>query len=179
MGASIALSSTSTGLTVKSVGGTATAPIQIASVGGLAGPVALSCAVKYLGTGTANDPPACSLNPASLQLTANSPGSSTVTISTITAANTTAMNAGAGGKSVFAFAVLLLLGLLPRWRWREGVLTATFCLIVGTTVLGCGSSSNGNSTPANPGTTIGSYQVLVTATSGAVISTITIPVTVQ
>jgi hypothetical protein len=177
LGASIALSSTATGLTVTSVGGTAMAPVQIASVGGLAGSVALSCAVKYLGAGTAHDPPACSLNPASLQLSANSSGSSTVTVST-TAASTTAMNANLGGKSAFGFAVLLLLGLFPRRRWREGVLTAAFFLIVGTTVLGCGSS-NGNSSHTDGGTTVGSYQVVVTATSATLTSTVTIPVTVQ
>ena len=178
-GEAVAVSSTSTGLTVASSGGTATAPIQIAPEDGFTGTVNLTCTVSYLGTGMPNDPPTCSLNPSSAQVSSSSPISSTLTVST-TAASASAAYRSQWAGSAAAFAALFFLGILPRRRWRESILMAALCLVVGTVVIGCGGgSSQGGGGSGNSGTTTGNYQVVVSATSGTVSSTVTIPFAVQ
>jgi sugar lactone lactonase YvrE len=180
-GATVAVSSSSTGLTVTTAGGTTTAPIQVASVSGFTGTVNLKCAVSYLGAGTPNDLPTCSLNPASAQFTGSSSASTSSTLTvTTTAASMSAANLSEGGNAAAALAALFFLGLLPRRRWRERVLIAALCLVVSTVVLGCGGGNSPNSGgSSNAGTSAGSYQVMVTATSGTVTSTATIPLSVQ
>ena len=178
-GEAVAVSSTSTGLTVASSGGTATAPIQIAPEDGFTGTVNLTCTVSYLGTGTPNESPTCSLNPSSAQVSSTSPISSTLTVST-TAASASAAYRTQWAGSAAAFAALFFLGILPRRRWRESILMAALCLVAGAAVIGCGGgSSQGGGGSGNSGTTTGNYQVVVSATSGTVSSTVTIPFAVQ
>jgi hypothetical protein len=155
------------------------ATIQIAPVNGFTGPVNLTCVVNYQGQGTPSSPPICSLNPPQLQISGTSPISSTLTVST-TAATARLMPRWALKGSGVAVAVLLL-GGVPRRRWRGGRLLAVLCLVAIAGMSGCSGSgsSGGNTNPTNLGTTKGSYQVVVTAASGTATTSMTIPVTIQ
>ena len=44
---------------------------------------------------------------------------------------------------------------------------------------GTGGSGSGGGTPANPGTTAGAYTVTVTGTSGSIVKTVTVTLTVN
>lgn len=184
-GADVSIATTSTGMTVSSGGSSATASVQVSSSGSFSGNVNLTCSVAYQGSGTAQDPPTCSLNPTQEQVSSGAPVSATLTV------NTTASSGSArldhpwlpfGGG---ALAALLFFGGLPRRRWRKlGLLIVLAGITVGAT-LGCGGGSmttTGSGTPANPGTTAGSYMVTVTATSASNATetmSVTIPLSVQ
>jgi sugar lactone lactonase YvrE len=180
-GEAVSVSTSSTGLTIASPGGSATATIQLSPQDGFTGTVNLTCAVSYLGQGTPNSPPTCALSPSQAQITGTSSGSSTLTVST-TAASAMAELDRKLSNTGFALAALIFLGALPRRRWRGGLLAAALCLLVIGGVIGCSGSNGGgtNSTPPSPsGTTTGSYQVMVTATSGTATASTTIPLSVQ
>jgi hypothetical protein len=180
-GTAVAISSSSTGLTIVSAGGSATATIQVSSVNGFTGTVSLTCAVAYQAQGTPNSPPTCALNPSQAQLSGSSPASATLTVST-TAASASAAHDWPFHNSGFALAGLALVCLLPRRRWRRGVLLAALCLVCANGVIGCGGSQSANtssSAPSHLGTTTGNYQVVVTANSGIITVSTTIPLTLQ
>ena len=75
------LSSNPTALTIASPGGGANATITITPEAGFSGAVNLSCTVAYNGTGTANDPPTCSLIPGEVSIT--SPNSANTNLSIV------------------------------------------------------------------------------------------------
>jgi hypothetical protein len=180
-GETVSVSSSSTGLTITSPGGSSTATIQLLPQGGFKGIINLTCAVSYQGQGTPNSPPTCSLSPSQAQVTGTSSVSSTLTVSTTAASATAALDRQWRGTG-FALAALIFLGVLPRRRWRGGLLAAALCLIVIGGVIGCSGSNGGgtNSTPPSPsGTTTGNYQVMVTATSGTATASTTIPLSLQ
>jgi sugar lactone lactonase YvrE len=180
-GETVSVTSSSTGLTIASAGGSATATIQLSPQDGFTGTVNLTCAVSYQGQGTPNSPPTCSLSPSQAQVTGTSSVSSTLTVSTTAASATAALDRQWKGTG-FALAALIFLGILPRRRWRGGLLAAALCLIVIGGVIGCSGSNGGgtNSTPPSPsGTTTGNYQVMVTATSGTATASTTIPLSLQ
>ena len=179
-GEAVSISSNSTGLTIASPGGSTTAPIQLSSVNGFAGIVNLTCTVSYQGQGTPNSPPACSLSPSQAQVTSNSLVSSTLTIST-TAASAAAEPESLFSKYHLALAALIFLGILPRRRWR-GTLLGVLCVVVLCGAIGCGGANSGGasgSSPSTSGTTTGNYQVIVTATSGTVTASTTVPLSLQ
>jgi len=171
---------TKTGLTA-SVGGSASADIQISSSSGFTGTVNMSCAVSYLGTGTANHPPTCSLSLS--QVTVTDASSTTVTLKIATTAGAVSSMRNWIGKGSGAVLAVLLLVCVPRRRWRGTLLATVLCLVAIAGVSGCGGSSSGGSNPppADPGTTKGSYQVVVTAAAaGSTAATsITVPFTVK
>jgi Abnormal spindle-like microcephaly-assoc'd, ASPM-SPD-2-Hydin/Beta-propeller repeat len=180
-GQAVSVSTNSTALSIPSAGGTATAMIQLSSIDGFTGTVNLTCAVTYQGQGIANSPPTCSLNPSQEQVTGNSPVSSTLTVSSTTASASTAPER-TSSKYCLAFALLLFFGALPRRRWRGGVLFLAVCLAAWGGMLGCSGSNSGgsnNTAPPVSGTTTGNYQVRVTATSGTVTTSTTIPLSIQ
>src|SRR5271170_2834399 len=84
-GSSVTVTSSSTSLIISSTGGSATASIQLSSVGGFSGTVDLACKVAYEGTGTPTDAPTCTLNPAQEQVIGDSPASTTLIVSTTAA----------------------------------------------------------------------------------------------
>jgi hypothetical protein len=177
-GATFGVSSNSNSLTATP-GESATATIQIAPVNGFTGTVNLTCVLNYQGQGTPSSPPTCSLSPSQAQISSTSPISSTLTVST-TAATALLIPGWALKGSGVALAVLLF-GGVPRRCWRTRLL-AVLCLAAIGGMSGCsgGKSSGGNQNPpTNTGTTKGSYQVVVTATSGTATTTTTIPLTVQ
>jgi hypothetical protein len=175
-GASVALASSASALTIASPGGSATATIQISPVSGFSGTVNLTCAVTYPGQGTATEQPTCSLSPAQVQITQGSPTSSTLTVSTTAAS---AMRNGYFRSTGLVFAALLCVGGLPRRRWRGGMLMTVLGITLIGGMLGCSGGGKSNASTQNPGTTTGSYQVTVTATSGTTTASTVMPLSLQ
>jgi len=177
-GSSFNVTASATQLSIASPGGSATDTLQIAPNSGFSGTVSLSCAVKFTGTGTASDLPTCTLNPASLTLSSGSAGSTTLTVSSTATASSSAKAMVSTGS---ALAALLLVGFLPRRRWRNSlsivVLALGFAFSVAS-LTGCGGSSKSSKT-SDSGTTAGSYSVTVTASSTSFTGTATIPLTIQ
>jgi hypothetical protein len=166
----------------SSPGGTSTATIQLTPAGGFTGTVNLTCSVLYQGQGSATDAPTCSFNPAQASITGSTAVSSALTVSTTAASGSARLGndwRSAGG----ILAAFLFLGLAPRRRWRGMALLALLCIIAASALVGCGGGGSagggGTTPPANSGTTAGSYNVTVTATSGTVTASTTIPLTVQ
>ena len=148
--------------------------IQIAPVAGFSGTVSLTCNVTYTGAGTASNAPTCSLNPSQVQVTSGTTATTTLTVSTTAAVGSAKPNSLWPSSGV-AFATLFLIGFLPRRRWKGAALLVILAIVAACTVSGCG----GSPAPSNPGTTIGGYQVVVTATSASLTATTTIPLTLQ
>jgi hypothetical protein len=176
-GQTITVTPSSTTLTVSSPGGSATSTIQLAPQGGFTGMVNLTCSVTYQGQGTPTNPPACALNPAQAQITGGSAVSSTLTVST-TAASSASSSVGPYRTSGVAFVAFCVAGLLPFGRRRYRFAFAVLCLLAAGGVFGCGGGGS-NSAPSNPGTTPGTYQVVVTANSGSVTVSASLPLTLQ
>jgi len=190
-GMSVSVTPTSTSLTIGSAGSSATDVITLSSAQGFSGTVNLSCAVTYQGTGTPTDPPTCSFNPTSGQVTPSAALTATLTVSTTAAGSSQAANINpqlkpngtqGGSRAVLlpagiSFAALLFVGFLPRRRWRamRFIVLLTLSLGCAFTAIGCG----GGSSNQTKGTTTGNYQVVVTATSGTVTATSTIALNVQ
>jgi hypothetical protein len=184
-GEAVSISTASTGITISSAGGSGTAAIQLSSVDGFTGTGTLTCAVSYLGQGTPTSPPTCSLSPAQFQVTGSTPVSSTLTIATIGASMSMVREGGLNGAKL-ALAAMFFFGLLPLRRYRRKLLSVlclvALFLVVGGGMIGCSGSSGGSNagtTSTSQGTTTGSYQVVVTATSGTVVASTTIPISVQ
>jgi hypothetical protein len=174
-GTSVEFTTSSQNLTVSSPGGTASDTLTLSSQDGFSGTVTLTCKVTYQGTGTAADPPTCSINPSQGQIAANGSLSAMLTVST------TAPSMSANSDPLRAakiFTALLLIGFLPRRRRRK-----MFLIVLAVGLLGfaggCGGHSNNGGGPSNPGTSTGNYQVVVTATSATVTATTTISLTLN
>lgn len=179
-GSTVTESTSPSSLTISSAGGSVTDTIQISSAGGFSGTVNLSCSVAYTGSGTATDAPTCSLNPTQAQVSSSSTASTTLTVST-TASSSARLNNPFlpwGGGALAA--VLIFIGV-PRRRWRGLTLMVILGMAMAGMCIGCGGGSggSGNNPPANSGTTTGNYSVTVTATSGTMTSSVSIPLAVQ
>ncbi len=165
-------------LTVSSAGQSATTVVQLSAQNGFAGMASLNCAIQFGGQGTPNDPPTCSLNPSQVEVSGSATATSTLTVSTTASTNSAVRRAG----FYWMVGAILLLGFAPRRRLLAG---ACLVFVAGTVgvMLGCGgNSANSVSTPppvVNSGTTTGLYHVVVTATSGKVISSTTLSLNVQ
>jgi hypothetical protein len=83
------------------------------------------------------------------------------------------------GSSGIALAALSFL-LLPRRRWRSGLLFAFLGLAILGSVIGCSGGGGSESTATtNLGTATGNYKVVVTAASGSTSMPTTINLTMQ
>lgn len=183
---SFALSNTA--VNIASPGASGTSTITIAPSGGFTGNVALSCTVT--GPAGAIDPPTCML-PAQTVIT--SAGTVTAALTVYTTATAAASTPTTGysakvdkplkriftlGGSV-AISALLLFGIPARRRpWKKLLSLLLFASIAGA-VIGCGGATNAAKTPANPGTTLGTYTVTVTGTSAATVQSTAVTVTVN
>ena len=178
-GSAVTLTSSTSTLSIASVGGSATATIQLGSAGGFSGAVNLTCQVSYQGTGTASDSPTCSLSPTQVTVSGGSPVTTTLTVATTAPASAQLkgdfFHFGVGGTAI---AGLLLFAGVPRRRFRGMLLLVLLCVVAASTFSGCGGGSKSNSI-SNPGTTTGNYKVTVTATSGTQTASMTLPVSVQ
>ena len=179
-GSTVTQTPASSSLSISSTGGSATDAIQLSPEGGFSGTVNLTCAVTYQGSGSATDAPTCSLSPAQAQVASGSTVSTTLTIATTASGSAHLFNPFPPiGGGVLA-AVLFFTGV-PRRRWRGWSLLAVLGVVIAGTCLGCGGNGggSGNNPPPNPGTTTGNYSVTVKATSGTMMSSVSIPLTVQ
>lgn len=146
--------------------------------------VNLTCSVVYQGDATPSSQPGCSLTSTRTYLRGNVQGAISVIVST---SATTASNQHqtATQCAKCALAGLIVVGLLPGMRRRRTLYIAYFCVIFMSGMVGCGVTQNQNSSAGtqssgnSTGTGTGSYQVLVTATSGKLTATMSIPLTVQ
>jgi len=170
-------------------GQSASSTVTINSILGFSNSVSLSCAVSLTsGTGTA---PMCSLSPATVQLSANGSGTSTLTISTSgLAAAFKAAPFGQDERTRYAlwFSISgMALAMVWTTHIRKNKLAVPFggTLLAGLLVLSaCGGNSGGGTSGGGGGGGGGSpqdatYSVTVTATSGSLVRMTTLTVTVQ
>jgi hypothetical protein len=154
-------------------GNTVNSGVNLASLWGFNGSVALSCT-------TSTSDFSCSINPqsatvngtatASLNVVAVNPNAATAT----TAKNSSALRGIAGAALAFAFVLMLPLRR-GKWRTTAGLLLVAVALFTS----GCGSnSSSGPPPPPSNGTTPGTYSILVTGTTGAIVHTMKMMVVV-
>jgi hypothetical protein len=160
--------------------------IMVDSADGFSGTVNLTCAVTT-SIQNPNDPPTCSLSPASVNITPTLfPG---VMLTVNTTASTTSQNRPSlllwSSASGTALALVLIAGL-PRRKRNWMAMLGLLALLVSVANLGCGggggsSGSGGGSGggTTSPGTTTGNYTVTVTGTSGQLTRTTSVTVTVD
>ena len=176
----------STAVTIASPGPNGTSTITISPSGGFTGSVALSCAVTGGPMGGA-DAPTCSVTtpPA---ITGATAVTATLTVSTTAASaaakgNSVARNQSpplgiAIGGSVIAMASLLLSGFPLRRRRTMTQLGLLFAATLIGAMMGCGGTKAA-APPANAGTPPGAYTVTVTGSSGSIMATTAVTVTVN
>ena len=165
-----------------------TSTITVTPSGGFTGAVALTAAITASPAG-AVDPPAPSFGTTTpVNITAASAGSATLTISTTAASSASLAYPGrrelrwySAGSAVLA--CVLFFGVPMRRRgWMRLLSAALFFAAIGGVMVGCGGSGGTTTTPTgptNPGTTVGSYTITVTGTSGSTTGTGTVALTVQ
>jgi len=182
---------TNTIVSIATPGGSGTSTITISPSSGFTGSVALSCTVT--GPTNAVDPPTCSVA-APPAITGAAAVTAVLTVNTTAASsssNATGYTATAfrnqrhpmlalgGGGSLVAF---LVFGLPLRRRLTNTLLSLLLLGSFAAIVMGCGGAQKAASpvtTPADPGTTAGSYMVTVTGSSGALTASTTVAVTVN
>jgi len=182
---------TNTIVSIATPGGSGTSTITISPSSGFTGSVALSCTVT--GPKNAVDPPTCSVA-APPAITGAAAVTAVLTVNTTAASsssNATGYTATAfrnqrhpmlalgGGGSLVAF---LVFGLPLRRRLTNTLLSLLLLGSFAAIVMGCGGAQKAASpvtTPADPGTTAGSYMVTVTGSSGALTASTTVAVTVN
>jgi Legume lectin domain/Chitobiase/beta-hexosaminidase C-terminal domain len=165
-----------------SLGTSTTTTISITPGGGFTGSVNLACAVTGGPSGSSN-PPACSVSqPAAI--TGSQPVTATLTISTSKGTSaalhnpfTRLLQFGGGG----TLTALLFFWLpLRRRKWCSllGVLLLAGVAMVAT---GCGGGYklSTSSSGASSGTTPGQYTITVSGTSGSMVQSVAVQVTVQ
>jgi hypothetical protein len=157
-----------------------TSTISVAGTNGFSGTVNLSCSISPT---AANDPPTCSLSPASVTLNGSTAQTSTLAVTTTAA--TTGENQmkklfwpSAGGT---ALALVLMIGI-PRRRRNWLAMLGLAALFVSIGAIGCGgggsSGSGGGGGGGNTGTPAGTYTVTVTGTGTSSSSTSSVTATV-
>jgi hypothetical protein len=185
-GESFVMSAVSDKLTIEGPGGTASAPISVSSQGGYGGAVVLQCIVTSpVSVATL---PLCSLTPASLNIKAETTGISVLTISSIAAEAPSNTNDHSGLLGSLMLGGVFLARDLRKKKRFAGWAVAS-CLVILFTI-GCGVTGTPSSvathatgptilpSPAS-GTSPGNYQVVITATSGSLTQSITIPLAVD
>jgi hypothetical protein len=174
----VALAQSNVSITYGAMG-TINDGISVTALNGFNQAVALSCSgAPQFAT--------CSVSPASVTPSGGTPGASTLTVMTNVAATaaltmpSSSDRRGAmalaflGGGGIFAFTFLRVRRIHSRFV-QLGLL---FCLLAGTTLIGCGGSSSSNNNNGN-NTPKGSYSIKVTATAGATTHSTVLALTVQ
>jgi len=164
----------------STVGNTST--LTLTPANGFEGVVSMSCAITSAPSAVA-DPITCGIEPA--VVTINGPASGTAVLSIGSAQSTTAFLHSRTDLSHTAGGILAALGfclILPFPRRHRFTRLAALVLFAALgSMLGCGGSGNQNPTsPAQPGTSAGTYVVTVTANpAGGATQTATVTVTVN
>ena len=153
------------------VGSAAIAPVMVNVANNYTTPITLTCTMPSTLTQSA-----CFVNPKSITGT----GQASLTVNTTPPHPQVSTRRGlpgwlAGGGT--SLACLLLIGL-PRRRWRGTAVFLFALTAIVFAVIGCGSTAQ-----TNPGTTKGTYTVVVTATAGSGSSpdqtSVNVPITIQ
>ncbi len=182
--ATIALSN-SGNVTISSPGQSGTSTISVTPSGGFTGSVALSAAITSSPTG-AQDIPTLSFGSASpVNITSASSGTAMLTVSTT--ASTLASLRYPGGSQTSRYSAIggaamafMMLLFLQRRNARNLLGMLAFLLLLAGGMMGCGGSTgNGGGNTGSPGTTVGSYTVTITGTSGSTTVQNTLTVTVN
>jgi hypothetical protein len=175
---------TNTAVNIASPGATGTSTIIITPSGGFTGNVALACTVT--GPAAAVDPPTCSVP---TQAAVTGTGAVTATLTVYTTGATSSAPTGYVAKAekplkrMFAIgggavmSALLLFGIPARRRRWKTFLSLLIFAFIGGTFIGCGGMAN--MAPANHGTSLGTYMVIVTGTSGATVQSTAVSVGVN
>jgi len=155
-------------------GSSATTVLNVGGAG-IGGPVSLTCAGAPAG-------PTCALSPSTLLLSATSPSSVGLTISTTAGSELLPGPLNPMPWWVWAFAISGYLifvlsaspNLAPKWRW-------TFAPLIAFALCGCGggTSNGGGGSGARGGTPVGNYTIVVTAQSGSTTQSFNVPLTVE
>jgi hypothetical protein len=174
---------TSPPITIAAAGASATSAITVFSNGGFKGSVALTCAVINPG-GSVYQPTCRIVAPSTVWL--GTAATATLVINT-TAASASKSRSPVKQLSVFysSIAIVVLGFFRPRirGRWQTLLPLLVFAIVCGVAV-GCGSIDNpvieptGSSTTSS-GTTAGDYIIAVTGTSGSIMATTAVSVTVK
>jgi hypothetical protein len=177
----------STAVTIPSPGPSATSTVSITPSGGFTGSVDLSCSVTD-GPMGGKDAPRCSVSPPPA-ITGAAAVTATLTVST-TAASPAAKgylvtrNQRPSPRVVIGGSLAVMTGL-PWFGFlilrRRRMIAQLGLLLIGTLVaaaIGC-SGTNAAAPPTHPGTTPGVYTVMVIGSSGSIVATTAITVTVN
>jgi len=163
-------------ITVKAGASTGnTTDITVTPANGFMGNVNLTCTVAT-SIVNANHMPTCSLSPAQVSVTGSAAVTSKLTVTT-TAKTSAAITPTAKpfrlGAAIPMLAMAFLFGVgVKRKRWNQ--LFGALVLVCWLGMAGCGGGANagtsgggGSGGGGNPGTTVGGYSVVVTATDAA------------
>ena len=154
-------------------GGSTQATLSVAPVNGFSGTVTLSCS-SGLPTGAT-----CSFSPSSLNVAANAPATSQLTLTTTKHAMNLLPASHRKNAAVFSFAVLLPFTTLLLFRRRNplarlrGPLAAVIFSLGAAALIGCGDGSSSKVTPT------GQSVVTVTASGGGITQQTTLALQVQ
>jgi len=155
-----------------------TATITVTPANGFTGTVSLTCSVTPI---AASDPPTCSLSPPSLSLISAAPQYATLTISTTPASLASRQIQRLLWPSAGSTALaLLLMFAVPRRSRNWPVMLFLLVMVISASAIGCGVNGAGSRGVSTPGTSAGTYTVLVTGASGSVTGTVgTITLNIQ
>jgi hypothetical protein len=175
---SIGIDQSPPSLTISSPGASSVSSLQVSSIYGFSGTVSISCTVVYQGTGTATSTPTCTPNPNQATIGANAAIPVTLTVGSTSATASAKPFSGGWQHPLGAMAAFLIIEFItPRKKKRIALFVILGC--IGYPALnGCSSGTPASQTTTS-GTTTGNYLVAVTATSGALTSSVKIPLTVQ
>jgi hypothetical protein len=155
-----------------------TVSVSVTASFGFTGTVNLSCSISPVAT---NDPPTCSLSPASVTITGTAAQMSTLTISTTASTvSENRLHRLLWSSTGTTLALVLIIGV-PRRRRSWPAMVGVLALFVAVDATGCGGgATSGGGGGGNSGTTPGTYTMTVTGTSGSVTGTAgTFTLTVQ
>jgi hypothetical protein len=171
----IALSSSVASLQVTAAGEAATSDVYITPQNGFQGSVNLQCKVVAGSQGGSTASPVCSLSTSQVTISPGDESSSELSVSIQTASAISDPGPISSRRSV-SLAALAALSLFTFGQWRKRIYAGLSLLLV-MGMIGCGGAPNTQT--ATSLTSSSSYNVMVTATSGAQSTSISIPLEVQ